>query len=63
MIDENVLIIGATGDLGIAATQAFLTNSDDKLTLFARSANRISIQDGSCESVFVGDVMRDQDLI
>lgn len=59
---KNILIIGATGTLGTAATQAFLTNSDDKLTLFARSATRINIQDESRESVFVGDVMSDQDL-
>lgn len=57
---KNILIIGATGTLGTAATQAFLTNSDDKLTLFARSANRINIQDESRESGFVG--VSDQDL-
>ena len=59
---KNVLIIGATGTLGTAATQAFLIKSDNKLTLFARSANQIKIQDESRESVFVGDVMSDPDL-
>lgn len=59
---KNVLIIGATGTLGSAATQAFLENSDDHLTLFARSASRIRIQDAERETLMSGDVMSDVDL-
>lgn len=58
----KVLIIGATGTLGSAARQAFLSQSDDQLTLFARSAKRINIQDAHRESVIAGDVMNDHDL-
>lgn len=59
---RNVLIIGATGTLGTAATQALLVGSDDHLTLFARSANRIQIEDDEREKVAAGNVMNDDDL-
>lgn len=59
---KNVLIIGATGTLGSAARQAILGGTDDKLTLFARSANRIRINDDSREKVISGNVMNDADL-
>lgn len=59
---KNVLIIGATGTLGSAARQAILDGTDDKLTLFARSANRIRISDGSREKAISGNVMNDADL-
>lgn len=59
---KNVLIIGATGTLGSAARQAILDGTDDKLTLFARSANRIRINDTSRETAMSGNVMNDADL-
>lgn len=59
---KNVLIIGATGTLGSAARQAILDGTDDKLTLFARSANRIRISDASRETAMSGNVMNDADL-
>lgn len=46
---KNVLIIGATGTLGNAARQTLLNETDDQLTLFSRSANRIRISDASRE--------------
>lgn len=61
-IIKNVLIIGATGTLGSAARQAILDGTDDKLTLFARSANRIRISDDSRETAISGNVMNDADL-
>lgn len=36
---KNVLIIGATGTLGSAVRQQLLKESNDHLTLFARSAD------------------------
>lgn len=59
---KNVLIIGATGTLGSAARQAILAGTDDQLTLFARSANRLQINDDSREKVISGNVMNDADL-
>lgn len=59
---KNVLIIGATGTLGSAARQAILAGTDDKLTLFARSANRTRINDDSRETLISGNVMSDADL-
>lgn len=59
---KNVLIIGATGTLGSAAQQVILDGTDDKLTLFARSANRIQISDDSREKAISGNVMNDADL-
>lgn len=59
---KNVLIIGATGMLGTAATKAILSGTDDHLTLFARSANRIKITDSDREALINGDVMNSADL-
>lgn len=59
---KNVLIIGATGTLGSAATKAILDGTDDQLTLFARSADRIRVSDDSREKVIAGNVMSDADL-
>lgn len=56
----KVLIIGATGTLGSAVRQTLLDQTDDELTLFARSANRI--QTGDREKAIRGDVMNDADL-
>ncbi|TSO26393.1 NAD(P)H-binding protein [Lactobacillus sp. LL6] len=59
---KNILIIGATGTLGKAATQAILENTNDYLTLFSRSANRINIADSNREKVIAGDVTNQADL-
>lgn len=58
----NVLIIGATGTLGRAATGAILENTNDNLTLFSRSANRLSVTDPSREKTISGDVTNQADL-
>lgn len=58
----NVLIIGATGTLGRAATEAILKNTDDKLTLFSRSADRIRVIDPSREKTIAGNVNNAADL-
>ena len=59
---RNVLIIGATGTLGRTAHEALLKNTDDRVTLFARSAGRIRVTDPEREKVIAGDVMNDADL-
>ena len=59
---KKILIIGATGTLGRAATQTMLNETDDQLTLFARSTNRISITDTSRETIISGNVMKDAEL-
>ncbi|HJF53633.1 MAG TPA: NAD(P)H-binding protein [Limosilactobacillus coleohominis] len=59
---KKVLIIGATGTLGSATHQNLITKTDDHVTLFARSANRISVSDPSRETIIAGDVMNDDDL-
>lgn len=59
---RKVLIIGATGTLGGAARQAILDETDDQLTLFARSANQIQVSDPNRETTMSGNVMNDADL-
>lgn len=59
---RNVLIIGATGRLGRAATQTLLTETDDHITLFARSAANLRVTDPARERVIAGDVMNARDL-
>ena len=59
---KNILIIGATGTLGRAVTENMLESTDDKLTLFSRSANQINIIDPNRERIVSGDVMDDADL-
>lgn len=53
---KNVLIIGATGSLGRVLRPYLLENTDDKLTLFSRSASRIRDIDEARERVVEGDV-------
>ena len=53
---KNVLIIGATGSLGRVLRTYLLENTDDKLTLFSRSASRIRDIDEARERVVEGDV-------
>ncbi len=57
---KNVLIIGATGTIGGAVRQTLLNETDDKLTLFARSAGRLTVSDR--ETTISGDVTKDADL-
>ncbi|MGY5340534.1 NAD(P)H-binding protein [Levilactobacillus spicheri] len=57
---KNVLIIGATGTIGIAVCQTLLNETDDHLTLFARSTGRLQPSDR--ETVIAGDVTNDADL-
>lgn len=57
----KVLIIGATGTIGSAVRQAFLSNTDADLTLFSRSAGRLSI-DSSREKAISGNVIKSNDL-
>uniref|UniRef100_UPI001F099ED9 NAD(P)H-binding protein n=1 Tax=Lactobacillus crispatus TaxID=47770 RepID=UPI001F099ED9 len=59
---KNILIIGATGALGTTTTQTVLNETDNHLTLFARSANRINVIDPQRETVISGDVLNDHDL-
>lgn len=56
----NVLIIGATGTIGGTVRQTLLNETDDKLTLFARSAGRLNVSDR--ETAMAGDVTYDSDL-
>jgi len=56
----NVLIIGATGTIGGTVRQTLLNETDDKLTLFARSAGRLNVSDR--ETAMAGDVTSDSDL-
>lgn len=56
----NVLIIGATGTIGGAVRQTLLDQTDDKLTLFARSAGHLNISNR--EIIISGDVTSDTDL-
>lgn len=57
---KKVLIIGATGTIGGAVRQTLLNETDDQLTLFTRSANRLSATER--ETVIAGDVTKDSDL-
>ncbi|GEO58736.1 NAD(P)H-binding protein [Companilactobacillus bobalius] len=57
---KKVLIIGATGTIGSAVRQTLLNETDDQLTLFARSASRLNASDR--ETVLAGDVTKDSDL-
>lgn len=57
---KKVLIIGATGTIGGVVRQTLLNETDNQLTLFARSANRLKTSER--ESVIAGDVTKDSDL-
>lgn len=58
---KNVLIIGATGNIGSAVRDTLLNETDDQLTLFSRSADRLSIN-GDREKAMSGNVLSDADL-
>ncbi|BAP86315.1 NAD(P)-dependent oxidoreductase [Paucilactobacillus hokkaidonensis JCM 18461] len=57
---KNVLIIGATGTIGSAVHQTLLNETAAKLTLFARSADRLTNSDR--ETAMAGNVTSDADL-
>ena len=57
---KRVLIVGATGTIGGVVRQTLLNETDNQLTLFARSANRLKTSER--ESVIAGDVTKDSDL-
>lgn len=57
----NVLIIGATGNVGGTVRQTLLDETDDQLTLFSRSADRLSINPDR-EKAISGSVTNDADL-
>lgn len=58
---KNVLIIGATGTIGSAVRKELLATTDDQLTLFSRSADRLNF-DPNREKVIAGNVLNDDDL-
>lgn len=57
----NVLIIGATGNVGSTVRQTLLDETDDQLTLFSRSADRLNINPDR-EKTISGSVTNDVDL-
>lgn len=57
----NVLILGATGTLGSAARQELLNQTDANLTLFSRSADRLTV-DPKREKAISGDLTNGQEL-
>lgn len=59
---KNVLIIGATGSLGRTVAPYLLEHTDDNLTLFARNASRVRIEDPKRERAISGDVYSAADL-
>lgn len=52
----NVLIIGATGSVGRVTRQYFLDNTDDQLTLMARSTGRLGQLNTERERAVAGSV-------
>jgi uncharacterized protein YbjT (DUF2867 family) len=59
---RKVLIIGATGTLGSAVRKTLLKETDDRLTLFSRSADELQITNPAREVLAGGDVLNDTDL-
>lgn len=59
---KKVLIIGATGSIGKVTRKMFLQESEDQLTLFSRSANRLTDIDERREIVISGSVSNQNDL-
>lgn len=57
----NVLIIGATGNVGSTVRQTLLKETDDQLTLFSRSAGNLKIN-AQREKAISGSVTSDADL-
>jgi uncharacterized protein YbjT (DUF2867 family) len=61
-IMTNVLILGAHGQIARLATKQLLNDTDAKLTLFLRRANRIQATDSARETVIDGDASSVKDL-
>lgn len=57
----NILIIGATGNVGSTVRQTLLRETDDQLTLFSRSAGNLKV-DAQREKAISGSVTSDADL-
>lgn len=57
----NVLIIGATGTVGSAVRQTLLNETDVQLTLFSRSAGKLTV-DNDRERAISGSVTNDAEL-
>lgn len=53
----NVLILGAAGSLARVATRYLLDNSEARLTLYLRQADRLNNQDPSRITIIEGDVL------
>jgi uncharacterized protein YbjT (DUF2867 family) len=54
---KNVLILGANGQLARNTTHVFLRDTDAKLTLYLRRANRLKNPDPTRVTVVEGDVL------
>lgn len=58
----KVLILGAAGSLARVATRYLLDNSDARLTLYLRQANRLTPQHSSRVRIIEGDVLDTRSL-
>ncbi|GEP19467.1 SDR family oxidoreductase [Pediococcus argentinicus] len=58
----NVLILGANGQIARLAEQQLLDDTDNKLTLFLRNKDRLSVHNESRETLFEGDATSEADL-
>lgn len=59
---KKIVIIGATGSIGLVARQLFLEKTNDELTLFSRRPDRLKPIDSTREGAVSGDVMNASDL-
>lgn len=59
---KKITIIGATGSLGRVVREDILNKTDYNITLFSRSADRLTIKNREREEIIVGDVYSDEDL-
>ena len=56
----NILIVGATGSLGRVVTKELLEETNNQLSLFARTANRLSVEERT--RTLVGSVYDEEEL-
>ncbi|WP_395322273.1 NAD(P)H-binding protein [Levilactobacillus parabrevis] len=67
----NILIIGATGSVGSVTRQYFLDNTDDQLTLMARSTARLgklsdrerAVSGSVTDAAILQDALKGQDVV
>lgn len=67
----NILIIGATGSVGSVTRQYFLDNTDDQLTLMARSTARLgklsdrerAVSGSVTDAAVLQDALKGQDVV